>query len=134
MQYPQVALEFMNRDHAEFVELLEKIVEILSQENPQTRVDALLDTLLQHTRSHFSEEERQMQASGFPPYPMHHGEHERVLGAMAAKISEWQAGHDNAELKAWLTGPVSDWFVNHVSTMDLMTARHIAACRSEKTD
>jgi len=132
MNYPQVALEFMNRDHAEFVTLLQKILDALPDDNASVvQLNDLLDELLAHTRRHFTEEEREMQATGFPPYPMHQGEHERVLGAMAAKISEWQSGHDKAALKAWLTGPVSEWFVNHVSTMDMMTARYIAACRSE---
>lgn len=134
MNYPQVALEFMNRDHAEFVALLQKILDALSNSDKLVQVDALLDELLAHTHRHFAEEEREMRATGFPPYLMHQGEHGRVLGAMAAKISEWHAGHDRTALKAWLEGPVSDWFVNHVSTMDTMTARYIAACRSEKTD
>lgn len=132
MNYPQVALEFMNRDHAEFAALLQKILISLPPAGTDENVDALLQTLLDHTRRHFAEEEQEMQACGFPPYPMHQGEHERVLGAMAAKVAEWQSDRDSEALKAWLSGPVSDWFVNHVSTMDTMTARYIAACLSEK--
>jgi len=134
MHYPQVALEFMNRDHAEFVALLQKILASLQPAGTDENVDALLQTLLDHTRRHFAEEEREMQACGFPPYPMHQGEHERVLGAMAERVADWRTQRDRAALKAWLEGPVSDWFVNHVSTMDTMTARYIAACHSEKTD
>ncbi|MDH2917282.1 MAG: hypothetical protein PXX77_10465, partial [Gallionella sp.] len=67
MEYPQVALEFMNRDHAEFVSLRDSLIALLREADTDTGVDVLLTELLTHTRHHFAEEERQMQATHFPP-------------------------------------------------------------------
>jgi len=125
--YPQVALDFMNHDHAEFVALRDKLLGLLSYPAPNAGVGTLLDELLEHTRHHFAEEERLMQESHFPPYPMHKGEHDRVLADMAAKIESWKQVQDTAALRQWLDRNVGDWFVNHVSTMDLITAHFIKA-------
>lgn len=125
LDYPKVALEFMNRDHAEFIALREKLLGLLSA--PNTEVDTLLDELLEHTRRHFAEEERLMLEAHFPPYPMHKGEHGRVLADMTEKVESWKQEHDSDALRQWLDRGAGDWFVNHVSTMDLITAHFIKA-------
>jgi hemerythrin len=127
LDYPQVALDFMNRDHAEFVGLRAQLLELLAAAAPDARVDKLLADLLEHTRHHFAEEERLMQEVRFPPYPVHKGEHDSVLADMAAKVELWKQGHDAAALRKWLERDVGDWFVNHVSTMDFVTAGFIKA-------
>lgn len=128
LNYPQVALDFMNRDHQEFVAMLDKLLNLLDQTPPDTdQLDTLLDDLLEHTRHHFAEEESRMLAAQFPPYPMHKGEHDRVLAGMTAQIETWEQGRDTETLKNWLEKDVGDWFVNHVRTMDFITAAFIAS-------
>jgi hemerythrin len=127
LNYPQVALDFMNRDHAEFVTMRTSLLDELRAQAPATRVDTLLDELLQHTRHHFAEEERLMQETRFPPYAMHKGEHERVLSDMETRIERWKQGRDASALGEWLEQTVGDWFVTHVSTMDSVTAGFIKA-------
>lgn len=127
LEYPQVALAFMNHDHAEFVEMRERLLAALAKESDPAETDILLDRLLEHTRTHFGEEERLMREAQFPPYPMHKGEHDRVLAELEARAARWKQDRDAAALRGWLEGWVGDWFVNHVSTMDFMTARFIAA-------
>ncbi len=127
LQYPQVALDFMNRDHADFVALRKHLLGLLAAQSLDDEMDKQLDALLEHTRHHFAEEERQMQACRFPPYPMHKAEHDSVLADMAAKIERWKTERDTKALQQWLEQDLGDWFVNHVSTMDFVTARFIAS-------
>jgi hemerythrin len=127
LDYPQVELGFMNHDHAEFVELREALLSMLARKASPAEVDALLDRLLEHTRSHFAEENRLMQETGFPPYPMHKGEHDRVLDDMESRIARWKQGRDTKALSDWLEVGLVDWFVSHVSTMDFITARFVKA-------
>lgn len=127
VDYPQVALDFMNRDHAEFVALREKLLALLAQQAADAEVDALLEQLLHHTRHHFAEEQRLMQEAQFPPYPMHKMEHDRVLEDMQHRVAQWQQQRDAAALKNYLENTLIDWFVNHVGMMDFVTARFIAA-------
>ncbi len=125
LDYPQVALDFMNRDHAEFVALRDQLLGLLSAQAHEAKVDILLDELLEHTRHHFAEEERLMQETRFPPYRMHKAEHDHVLTDMSTRIERWKQGRDAAALRDWLDHSVGDWFVTHVSTMDLVTAGFI---------
>jgi hemerythrin len=132
MDYPQVELDFMNRDHAEFVELRETLLAVLARQGSPAEVDALLDRLLAHTRDHFAEENRLMQEVRFPPYPMHKGEHDRVLADMEARIARWKEGRDATALADWLEVGLVDWFVGHVSTMDFVTARYIKTAQGKQ--
>ena len=132
LEYPQVALDFMNRDHADFVVLRKQLLSLLSAQAPDNEMDTRLDELLNHTRHHFAEEERLMQETGFPPYPMHKGEHDSVLTDMTAKVGNWKIARDKVALRDWLDRNVGDWFVDHVSSMDLVTARFIASQQQSK--
>ncbi len=67
-----------------------------------------------------------MQETQFPPFRMHKEEHDKVLAGMFVQIERWKQGHDVAGLRDWLDGAVGDWFVNHVDTMDFITAGFIA--------
>jgi hemerythrin len=123
----------MNRDHAEFVALRTGLLTQLDAQSPETALDGMLDELLEHTRHHFAEEERHMQETRFPPSPVHKGEHDAVLADMAAKIAYWKQGRNRDDLRDWLEGPVGEWFVNHVATMDFVTAGFIEAQRGVRT-
>ena len=126
LNYPQVALDFMNRDHAEFIDLRGKLLELLSAPSDTAAISTLLDQLLEHTRHHFAEEEQLMQDTLFFAYPMHKSEHDNVLAEMSARIGDWKQTHNNEILREWLERTVGDWFVNHVSTMDFVTAGFVA--------
>lgn len=126
LDYPQLQLDFMNHDHAEFVDLHTELLSALT-DGAHTAVSVMLDGLLEHTRRHFAEEEGRMREAQFPPYAMHKGEHDRVLVALEARIAQWRQDHDDTALHNWLEHELGNWFVNHVNTMDFVTARFIAA-------
>ena len=122
LDYPQVAQSFMNHDHADFVQRRGEILDRLELATTSAAVDTLLAALLEHTVKHFAEEEALMRECGFPPYEIHKQEHDRVIAEMKAQASAWQQRRDTAALRDWLEHAVGDWFANHVSTMDRMTA------------
>lgn len=129
---PQVALSFMNDDHHLEACLLNDAVEVLDRHRAEgsskgavlEKVDALLD----HTREHFAREEAAMEESGFPAYPAHKAEHDRVLEELKAEARAFQVRGDAARLSTYLRETVPTWFVQHIQTMDLVTSRFVAAC------
>ena len=133
LDYPQVALDFMNRDHAEFVAMRGQLLDLVSAQAPEKDLDTPLDELLTHTRHHFAEEERLMHETCFPPYAIHKGEHDQVLADMSVHIERWKQGRDVTKLQDWLDKDVGAWFVTHVSTMDFVTAGFIKAQGGERT-
>lgn len=120
--YPQVALDFMNRDHAEFAALRQKLLDLLAGEVSNPAVDGALAELGEHTRRHFADEEQVMRETGFPVYEIHKGEHDRVLADIAAQVECWLQGRDARALRDWLDRAVGTWLVEHVSSMDFVTA------------
>lgn len=129
LNYPRVAIDFMNNDHAEFVALRKHLLDLLHAGADHTQVDAMLDNLLEHTRLHFAEEEKEMLAAHFTPYPVHKGEHDKVLADMTARIEAWKTARNVTALSDWLEHAVRDWFVNHVSSMDFVTAAFLQSRR-----
>ncbi|WP_415888361.1 bacteriohemerythrin [Neptuniibacter sp. SY11_33] len=122
---PQVAVDFMNDDHAEAITLLNQLFDTLETGN-DSEVDGALSGFYQHNAEHFAREEEQMIRINFPPYTCHKGEHERVLQEMRETQQQWQANHDRAELNSYLKDTVIPWFVNHINTMDTVTAMFIS--------
>jgi hemerythrin len=126
---PQVPLDFVNQDHREEARLLNELDEALAEHRagrtgPETVV-ACFEVLFEHTKAHFGREEEAMQRSGFPPYPVHKGEHERVLAEMAIEGQAFAQGQDVARLTRYITSAVPAWFTTHILTMDLITARFV---------
>jgi len=122
---PTVAIEFMNEDHQEAVELLNLLLEALS-EGTEDEVTASLQNFYVHNREHFAREEEQMLRVNFPPYGCHKGEHDRVLAEIKEVIERWETDADREALLNYINHTVLDWFMNHINTMDTVTAMFIS--------
>lgn len=125
LTYPQVALDFMNRDHAEFADMRDQLLQLLNNGVAPEALDVLLDKLMTHTEHHFAEEEQAMQVGNFPPYPMHKMEHDRVLAEIRRRVAEWKTGRDAQTLRQFVEFALAEWFTHHVSMMDFVTARYL---------
>jgi hemerythrin len=127
---PQVALPFINHDHREEARLLNDLADaITGHEKGQVSVETVLhrfEALFEHTQVHFGLEEEAMQKAGFPPYPVHKGEHVRVLEEMEAEEVHFRETGDTARLRAYVTEGVPAWFIQHIQSMDAVTAQFVA--------
>lgn len=126
---PKVALDFMNDDHEEATKITNTLQALLGaadngEVNPQG-ISHTLHELLEHSRAHFSREEAQMQQIDFPPYPVHQGEHQRVLEEMEQELSAWQESEDIKRLAQYVNHVLPEWFICHIETMDAITASFI---------
>ena len=129
---PKVELAFMNEDHAEATQITNLLLSALATDPPDaTKITEIFTRLLQHNREHFAREEEQMQQFDFPPYPVHQREHGIVLTEMAAELDAWTKTADLERLKHYARITLTNWFVNHIATMDTITARYIAGAGGE---
>ncbi len=130
---PQVALPFINEDHHKEAELLNELAEAVkghrSGKVPVETVLHKLEALYEHTREHFGREEEAMRSVSFPPYPVHKGEHERVLEEMEAEETHFRETGDTGRLWGYVSEGVPAWFTNHILTMDAITAQFVAQMR-----
>lgn len=136
-QIPELPLAFMNADHAEEVRLLEELGEALDQHRGgQGSLEPVLERLALlavHTREHFLREEQVMREAGFPAYPVHKADHDRVLSEMDREARRFREGGDPARLWSYLFEVVPAWFVHHIRTMDAMTARFVTSKAEART-
>jgi hemerythrin len=123
---PQVTLPFMNDDHREEARLLNEVGEaVQGHAKGKVPVETVLqrfEALLAHTQEHFGREEEAMRQASFPPYPVHKGEHDRVIEEMESEEAHFRETGDTARLWGYVSGAVPAWFVGHIQSMDAMTA------------
>ncbi len=128
--YPEVAMAFMNRHHRIFADDMNRLDSLIGAytggKEAVRRIGDCLNELLRHTQVHFSEEEVEMKESGFTSYPAHRQEHRLVLWKMQKMIDQWNANHGLTQLANDIRIVLPKWFVQHVQTMDLMTATWLA--------
>ena len=125
MQLPvTVAIDFMNQDHADFVQLIIQLDTALENESDE-KISHIMAQLFKHTVEHFSHEESEMQRINFPPYPMHKGEHDQVINLLENAVANWETKHSRSSLKQFIKETVMPWFYQHVETMDSITAQFI---------
>ena len=123
---PKVAFDEMNLVHAEEVELLNRIEALLDTGASEEVLSEALETLFEHTRAHFANEERLMRESGFPAYDMHKAEHDRVLNAFQLLMMDWRTQKDNGLIRDYVCAETPQWLHQHIATMDTVTAQFIA--------
>ncbi|MFO0583921.1 MAG: hemerythrin family protein [Anaeromyxobacter sp.] len=124
---PALALGFMNDDHAEELQLLEAAAQAAAATPPdRAAVLSRLGALAAHTQAHFEREEAVMREVGFPPYPVHKAEHDRVLAEFGGEVAAYERGGDAARLLAYLDAVVAGWFPQHMASMDTITAQFSA--------
>jgi len=123
---PKVAYEEMNIVHAEEVEQLNRIETLLDTEASEAELSDALEALFEHTRTHFTNEERLMREVGFPPYEIHKAEHDRVLNEFQLVMLDWRTKKENNILRDYICSETPQWLHQHIATMDTMTANFIA--------
>lgn len=131
---PQLPVDFMNADHAQEVALLEAIEGALSAHGRGAGTLAAvlekLSLLAVHTREHFLREESMMRETQFPAYPQHKAEHDRVLAQMDAEARTFREHGDAARLSRYLFEALPAWFLQHIATMDQVTATFAAGAQA----
>lgn len=123
---PRVELELMNDVHREEIALVNALGEQLLTGADGLTDDAAISQCLaawiSHTQEHFEGENRLMQIHGFPPFPVHKGEHDQMLTQLSQIERTWQQDRDAAALAEFLYETWLPWFDTHVKTMDTVTA------------
>src|SRR5574344_1489619 len=126
---PLVDEDFMNDTHFEDVDLINKIYEDIekyensnSNENFENLKFSYL-AWLNHTIEHFKTEEDEMQKRGFFAYPFHKGEHDANIEEIKAVWNNFEKSKDILKLKNYIEYDVINWLINHIKSMDTVTAR-----------
>lgn len=108
----------MDSTHQEFVALLAQ-----AEVAGDAQLGALWGTLMAHTESHFGQEDRWMQATGFSAENCHTTQHKVVLEIMHEAAKHYASG-DLGRVREMLP-ELANWFSYHAQTMDAALAQHM---------
>lgn len=125
---PITSSDMMNNDHKEFVDIINKLIIMVNDENieKEKNIDVYLEKLLSHTKQHFSKEEDLMVKYNFPPYMMHKREHDRILKILNDSIIHWKLNRDRKLIEKLVATVLPEWLIQHITTMDSITAQFLA--------
>ena len=123
-QLPMVAKPSMNDTHLEEILIINKL-ESAALDNDVQAVAQILNELLEHTAIHFFDEEEMMEETLFPALKMHKSEHDRHLHELKSVIRYFDEHKDTTAISAYIQGNLTPWLINHIETMDTMTAKFL---------
>lgn len=125
-QLPKVALDFMNTEHQEAVDIYNKI----EHDYQLNDVDAVIAGILkiqEHCINHFAHEEHVMKAHQYPPFQVHKQAHDRVLMEIDMVIKQLKNHRTLSKISYYIEQGFPAWFSQHLVTMDKTAAEFIAA-------
>ena len=131
---PQVDLEFMNAEHRKAFDDANEIKQLLriaktDLQAVEKSIDRYLEKFLADTLNHFFLEEKYMEEYQFPARENHQQAHQQFLDRFNAEYKHWQCERDLAaaeRLEQYIGEGFSQWMVNHIVTMDTVTASYIS--------
>lgn len=127
---PRVALPAMNAVHEEEIDMLNEIFMLLPRAGTYAEARHALDQrlleFLEHLQAHFAGEEERMRRHGFPVYPIHKGEHDRVYAELEQVIHDWHREGHLPALRHYLYEVFPAWMFQHIGSMDRVTAQFLA--------
>lgn len=113
----RVGVEQIDSRHEEFYALYDTL-KAASDAEFLTCFESVID----HTRNHFAEEERDMEGLEYPNKAEHRAEHQKALEEMGYFYEKAKNGRA-VFAKAYVKDRLGDWFRNHLLNMDSDLAR-----------
>lgn len=124
-QLPTVALDFMNTEHQEAVDIYNKIEHDFKLHDVDSVIAGILE-MQQHCINHFAHEEQAMKTYQFPPFQVHKQVHDGVLMEIDMVVKQLQDHRTLSKVSGYIEHAFPSWFSHHLITMDKMTAEFIA--------
>ena len=123
-ELPMVAMASMNDTHLEDIIIINQLTAAAENKDADA-ASQIFAKLVAHTIEHFSGEEAMKREKNFPPYPVHKGEHDRVLKELKAVEQRFNEEKDFELIKAYVEGALAPWLLDHIKTLDTVTAQFL---------
>ena len=124
-QLPEVAIDFMNIEHQEAVDIYNRIERDYKLHDVDSVISGILE-MQQHCINHFAHEEQAMKTHQYPPFQVHKQAHDRVLMEIDMVVKQLQDHRTLSKISGYIEHSFPSWFSHHLNTMDKMTAEFIA--------
>jgi hemerythrin len=125
-EIPRVALNDMNEVHDVEIEIVNKLYDAIVKNEDIAEILKYFDEFLNDVINHFTFEQGLMEKYNFFAYPMHRAEHDRVLYELKSLEKMLKEKGDVKTVKDYLENVFKPWIINHVQTMDTVTAMYLS--------
>ena len=125
-EIPRVALNDMNKVHAVEIEIVNKLYDAIVKNEDAAEILKYFDEFLDDVINHFTFEQGLMEKYNFFAYPVHRAEHDRVLYELKSLEKILKEKGDIKTVKDYLENVFKPWIINHVQTMDTVTAMYLS--------
>lgn len=116
-----VGIETIDQQHQELFRRINNLLAAIKEHRCRSEIDGTLSFLDEYARFHFSEEERRMEAAGYPGLADHRTQHAAYLRNIQ-ELKEFAAqprvSGMSYELSVTTNQVVVDWIVDHIMKID----------------
>jgi len=114
----------IDSEHKVFVRIIQKIENATEMRKNHSYVERLIYELLKYADFHFYSEETVMMEMNYPDIAMHKKEHQKLLLKLRDMVSIVEH-EDYSRPMIDLIQFLTDWFVNHTTTVDKKLADYL---------
>ncbi len=116
-ELPMLSQPIFNDLHLEEMIYINALFDAVNKQDLPAITEHLL-TLLEHSKTHFNQEEKLMQKHNFEGYYEHKAEHDRQLHELEHIIQYFGQRQDPQAIAAYIEGNLKAWTLHHIKTMD----------------
>jgi len=109
-------IQEIDSQHEALIRLINQLHETMLQGTGRAALDKILLQLLEHTRSHFADEEQLMLQNSYPGYETHKAEHMRLMQHLSDLAERYLNG--DILLSFAIVMELKDWAVIHIQKSD----------------
>jgi hemerythrin len=111
-----VRVPSIDAQHRKLVDLLNHLNDSMMQRKGHQVLGYVLEELVSYTKTHFSHEERLMQAYGYPEYQRHKAEHDHFVRQVSEIKERFQQGQIGLSIE--VLNFLKNWLINHILGSD----------------
>ncbi len=119
-----VGIEEIDDQHKMLFELVNRLFQAAVKREDQQLTVEVLKSLVDYTKTHFSLEERLLEASGYHGLPGHREDHQRFIDQVNAIAQKFHV--EDRSVTFELINFLKNWLQNHIRHSDMEYAAHLA--------
>ncbi len=125
-----IGIEEIDTQHEQLLERMDILRDYLRRGQSRDAIRDTLKFLESYVQEHFATEVRFMQLHSYPGILAHKAEHEIFLKDFAAMKEKYTAALAQGDITPFLgidvVGKLSEWFTNHIATVDRKMGDYLA--------
>jgi len=111
-----VNIAILDTQHRNLVNMINELHQAMGEGSGKDKLAQILSDLVKYTQGHFATEERLMQSHGYPDFPAHKAEHDRLTGTVMDFQRRFLS--NEAGLSIEVMEFLRDWLVKHIMGSD----------------